>query len=131
MGRKRREGRVSVCTCGLGDGHPHHESRDHLCPASPFYTAPIPHDEPAPGQTCVTCKRKVPHPRQPSSPSSKTFAYRVPNDEAVAHLETLETAARWVGVSEQPFERFKLLTLALALVLQDEGLRGFGQRGAA
>lgn len=84
-----------------------------------------------PGQTCETCKRKVPYPRRESSPSSKTFAYRVPNDEAVAHQELLEEAARFVGVAEQPFERFKLLALAVALVLQDESLRGFAQKAAA
>jgi hypothetical protein len=89
------------------------------------------HTEPLPGETCEACKRRIPFPRKESSPSSKTFAYRVPNDEAVAHAETLETAARWVGVAEQPFERYKLMALALALVLQDEALRGFSQRGAA
>lgn len=89
------------------------------------------HVEPAPGQTCGTCKRKVPHPRQPTSPTSKTFSYRVPVDEAEAHQDVLEQTARFVGVAEQPFERFKVVALALALVLQDESLRGFGQRAAA
>lgn len=83
-----------------------------------------------PGEKCPTCDRRVNHPRKADSPTSKTFSYRVPADEAEAHAEILEDAARYVGVAEQPFERFKLLALALALVLQDEGLRGFGRRAA-
>ena len=83
-----------------------------------------------PGTTCEACKRKIPYPRKETSPLSKTFSYRVPADEAVAHQELMEEAARYVGVAEQPFERFKLLALAVALVLQDEGLRGFGRRAA-
>lgn len=83
-----------------------------------------------PGTVCGTCKRKVPHPRKPSSPTSKTFAYRVPVDEAEAHADVLDQAARFVGVAEQPFWNFKVLALALALVLQDESLRGFGRRAA-
>jgi hypothetical protein len=88
------------------------------------------HAELAPGETCSTCKRKVPHPRKESSPTSKTFAYRVPVDEAEAHAETLDVAARFVGVAEQPFFQYKLIALALVLVLQDENMRGFAQRAA-
>jgi hypothetical protein len=84
----------------------------------------------APGTTCDACKRKVPYPRKESSPTSKTFAYRVPLDEQEAHAETLDVAARFVGVAEQPFAQFKLMALALALVLQDEALRGYAQRAA-
>jgi hypothetical protein len=84
----------------------------------------------APGQTCEACKRKIPYPKKESSPTSKTFAYRVPVDEAEAHAETLDVAARFVGVAEQPFFQYKLIALALVLVLQDESMRGFGQRAA-
>jgi hypothetical protein len=40
---------------------------------------------------------------------------------------------RWMwrpGLWEQPFAQFKLMALALALVLQDEALRGYAQRAA-
>lgn len=84
-----------------------------------------------PGQSCPTCERRLPFPRKESSPTSKTFAYRVPVDEAEAHQDVLEQAARFVGVGEQPFERFKVVALALALVLQDESLRNFARRDAA
>jgi hypothetical protein len=85
---------------------------------------------PRPGEKCPTCDRRVNHPKRESSPTSKTFAYRVPVDEQEAHAETLDVAARYVGVAEQPFATFKLMALALALVLQDEALRGYAQRAA-
>jgi hypothetical protein len=88
------------------------------------------HNELAPGETCGACGRKKPHARKPTSPTSKTVAYRVPVDEVEAHQETLDVAARFVGVAEQPFADFKLIALALGLVLQDESLRGFAQRAA-
>ena len=86
---------------------------------------------PEPGQTCGVCKRRVPHPRKESSPVTKTVSYRVPVDEHEAHKDVLETAAKFLGVHEQPHWQFKAMSLALALVLQDEDLRGFAQRGAA
>jgi hypothetical protein len=42
----------------------------------------------------------------------------------------LDVAARFVGVAEQPFSAYKLIALALVLVLQDESLRGYAQRAA-
>jgi len=122
-------GPLNVCTCGLGDHHPHHESRDYLCPASPFYRE-SPHAHLVPGTKCPTCDRKIGHPRKESSPTSKTFAYRVPLDEAEAHADTLDQVQRYLGVAEQPFSAFKSLALAFALVLQDENLRGLGRRAA-
>ena len=84
----------------------------------------------APGQTCPTCTRRLPHPRKPGSPTSQIFSYRVPLDEAEAHADTLDQVQRLLGVAEQPFSNFKALALALGLVLMDESLRGFGQRAA-
>jgi hypothetical protein len=83
---------------------------------------------PQPGEKCPTCDRRVNHPKKSDSPTSKPFSYRVPVDEAEAHAETLDVAARFVGVAEQPFFQYKLIALALVLVLQDEGLRGYAQR---
>lgn len=95
-------------------------------------TAPKWHQpHPEPGETCERCNRKVPHPRKESSPTSKTFAYRVPLDEAEAHADVLDQAQRFVGCAEQPFSSFKVVALALALVLQDESLKGFATRAAA
>jgi hypothetical protein len=80
------------------------------------------------GGVCPTCQRRVPHARKPTSPKSRPVAYRVPGDDVDAHKETLGAAAEHVGVADQPFWQFKTVTLALALLLQDNELRGFGAR---
>ena len=89
------------------------------------------HPEPAPGETCELCKRRIPHPKKETSPTSKTRSYRVPLDEDVAHEEILTEAARFLGTFERPHWQFQTLTIALALVLQDEKLKGFAQRASA
>jgi hypothetical protein len=81
-----------------------------------------------PGQTCATCGRRMNHPRKHTSPDSVVVSYRVPVDEAEAHRDIIDTAARFLGTSERPHERFWTITYALAAVLQDESLRGAGQR---
>lgn len=81
-----------------------------------------------PGSTCPTCERRIPHPRKRKSPESVVFSYRVPLDEAEAHREVLEETARFLHSFERPHWQFWTLTIALATVLQDEGLRGAGQR---
>lgn len=83
---------------------------------------------PEPGQTCGVCKRRMPHPRKESSPVTKTVSYRVPVDEAEAHREVLEESAKFLHTHERPHWQFHTLTLALAVVLQDESLRGIGHR---
>lgn len=84
-----------------------------------------------PGQTCHTCLRRVPLPKTEASPPTKKMGYWTPADEYEAHRDVLETAAKFLGCYEQPFYEFKTTSLALALVLQDESLRGFAQRSAA
>lgn len=83
---------------------------------------------PEPGQPCPACKRRVPFEKTEKSPPTKKKGYWVPADEFDAHEEVLGAAAAHLGVVEQPFHEFKTVTLALALVLQDESLRGFAQR---
>lgn len=82
-----------------------------------------------PGQPCPICERRVPLPKTEKSPPTKHKGYWVPADEHEAHEDVLATAAKFLGVYEQPFFEFKTVTLALALILQDESLRGFAQRG--
>jgi len=82
----------------------------------------------APGSTCPKCLRRVPHARKLTSPKSKVFGMRVPLDEAETFGEIVDAAADHLGVKDQPHHRFKTLSLAAALVLQDEGLRDFGRR---
>lgn len=81
-----------------------------------------------PGHTCPTCDRRVPFPRKQTSPDTVVFSYRAPSDEADAHREVLEQVSRFLGTYERPHERFWTLTFCLAAVLQDESLRGAGQR---
>ena len=90
------------------------------------------HDlHPAPGETCESCGRRVPHPKKPTSPNSKPRSYRVPLDEADAHEEVLTQAAKHLGTHERPLWQWQTYTIALALVLQDEKLRGYAQRASA
>jgi hypothetical protein len=89
------------------------------------------HTELAPGETCDSCGRRKPFPKKDTSPTSRPRSYRVPVDEADAHREILTQAARHLGTHERPHWEFQTLTIALALVLQDEALRGFAQRAAA
>jgi hypothetical protein len=81
-----------------------------------------------PGQTCVSCGRRMPHPRKQTSPDTVVFSYRVPADEAEAHREIRETAAKFLSTYERPHWQFWTFAFALATVLQDESLRGAGQR---
>lgn len=81
-----------------------------------------------PGQTCPTCERRIPHPRKHASPDTVVFSYRVPVDEAEAHREIRETTARFLATFERPHWQFWTYAFALAAVLQDESLRGAGQR---
>jgi hypothetical protein len=83
-----------------------------------------------PGEKCPTCERKVPHPRKESSPTSKTRAYRLPVDENTSHEDVYAAAAEYVGAKGKPFEQFKVYTIALAALLQDESWRGFYDREA-
>jgi hypothetical protein len=81
-----------------------------------------------PGHTCPTCERRVPHPKKPSSPDTRVFSYRVPVDDAEAHAETRDAAAAFLGTQGRPHDVYWTLTFALAAVLQDESLRGAGER---
>lgn len=81
-----------------------------------------------PGQTCPACERRVPHPPKESSPQSKKKAYWVAVDEHKAHEEVLEAAAKFIGTYERPFWEFQTVTIALALLLQDENMRGYAHR---
>ena len=70
----------------------------------------------------------MPHPRKPSSPDTVVMSYRVPADEAEAHRVVREEAAKFLATAGRPHDVFWTLTFALAAVLQDESLRGAGQR---
>ena len=84
-----------------------------------------------PGTECPECRRRIPHPKKPTSPKTKPKAYRVPVEEREAHEDVLAQAAKHLGTHERPHWEFQTYTIALALVLQDEKLRGFASRRAA
>ena len=67
-----------------------------------------------PGDRCPTCDRRVPHPKQATSPQSKTFSYRVPQDDADTHREMLDAWAEHWGILGEKHHLFKLVTLAAA-----------------
>ena len=81
-----------------------------------------------PGSTCPTCERRIPYPRKDSTPTTRTKSYRIPVDEVDAHEQVLEAASKHLGTFGRPYYPFQTYTLALALVLQDESLRGFAHR---
>ena len=81
-----------------------------------------------PGSVCPTCQRRVKYPKKASSPETAEISYHVPVDEKDAHKVVLKEAAKHLGTSGRPHERFWTVTYALAAVLQDESLRGVGQR---
>ena len=79
-----------------------------------------------PGSTCDLCHRRIPHPKKPTSPTTKPIAYRAPLDEYDAHLEVIDAVAELLGVKEEPYHRFKALSYALACVLQGARLEETG-----
>ena len=91
---------------------------------------PDAHEGLTPGSTCDGCGRRVPYPKRDDSPTTKVRSYRLPVDEADAHEDVLTTAAKFLGCHERPHWQYQTYTIALALVLQDEKLRGIAQRAA-
>jgi len=87
----------------------------------------IPHEHVvAPGETCDTCGRRVPHPKKVSSPVSKPLAYRAPLDEYEAHLEAIDAAAEELGFTQNKYHRYVTVNYALALILQGARLEETG-----
>jgi hypothetical protein len=73
-----------------------------------------------PGEKCPTCERKFPHPKKPSSPTSKTKSFRLPLDVADSYDELVEAAAEHLGIAKEPFAHFNAVNAGLVLVLQSE-----------
>lgn len=70
-----------------------------------------------PGETCPECQRRVPYPKQKTSPQSKVVAYRIPLDDAVTHTELAEVAATELGILENKYWRWALHSYCYALIL--------------
>lgn len=72
-----------------------------------------------PGETCPTCERRVPHPKKESSPKSKAFAFRVPEDLSEPFTVLEEEAVAHVKLKGAKFQRYNLYNVALYHLLQD------------
>ncbi len=72
-----------------------------------------------PGEKCQGCGRRVPHPKKPTTPSSKTVSFRVPLDDVEAWKEALDAAAEHVGLFGKPYHQYRTLSAGLVLLLQE------------
>ena len=71
------------------------------------------------GQECPACHRRVPHKKKPSSPKTKVLSVRFPLDGADEVLETLDAAARHMGILEKPHHRAEVILKGAVLILQE------------
>lgn len=75
---------------------------------------------PQPGETCTSCKRRVPHAKKSSSPITKVWSTRVPVGDADSFSELVDAAAEHHGLTSKPNHRFWTMQYALVLLLQAE-----------
>jgi hypothetical protein len=73
----------------------------------------------SPGHDCPTCKRRVPHPRKPSSPQSKVASIRIPIDDVETFEEQLKAAAEAHGLHDKPHWKYWTVLHGLVLLLQE------------
>jgi hypothetical protein len=100
------------------DADPVRAAPPSLAEAIPVVASAAPHVHP--GEKCPTCERKFPHPKKPSSPTSKTKSFRLPVDVADSYDELVEAAAEHLGIAKEPFAHFNAVNAGLVLVLQSE-----------
>lgn len=73
-----------------------------------------------PGETCIVCKRRVPHPKKPSTPKSRVWSTRLPIDDGGADTfsELVDAAAEHHGLTSRPYHRYLVLLFGVTLLLQ-------------
>lgn len=71
-----------------------------------------------PGEECPSCKRRVPHPKKKSSPSTSVFSTRVPIDDADTFKSMVDAAAEHMGIKAKPHFVYNVLLTGVTLVLQ-------------
>lgn len=87
----------------------------------------VPHThEISPGQSCPTCSRRVPYPKTAASPKTKPLAYRVPEGEYDAHLETIDAVAELLGIKETKYHRYNTVNAGMLALLQGARLEEAG-----
>lgn len=79
-----------------------------------------------PGEVCDNCGRRQPYPKRPDSPKSVMVSYRAPSkEEADIQKDVEDSVIDYLGLNGSKFIRFKIHSLAPALILQDPTLKGF------
>ena len=71
-----------------------------------------------PGDRCPTCDRRVPHPRTPAAPVSKTVQARLPVEEAVALDEALDALAAYTRADRGKYPKGRILQGAVLMAGQ-------------
>lgn len=84
-------------------------------PVGPEFSAP---QNLEPGKPCPTCERRVPHPKKPTTPKTKTFSVRVPVDDAETFNELIDATAEHLGIKQNPYHKYNALLIAMTLALQ-------------
>ena len=70
---------------------------------------------PEPGERCITCDRRVPKPRQSSSPEVRRLVTVLPTERAASVEEGLENLTAYVGADTTSYPRGTLIELLLLL----------------
>lgn len=82
-----------------------------------------------PGQVCPTCERRAPYPKRSDSPKSVMHSFRCPTqEEADTMVETENAAIEYVGLDGSKFIHWKLYTLGLVAILQDDKMKGWAKK---
>jgi hypothetical protein len=71
-----------------------------------------------PGETCIVCKRRIPHPKKKTSPLTKVYSTRIPIDSVDTFKEILDAAAEHAGLKSKPHHEYNTILVGLTLILQ-------------
>ena len=82
--------------------------------------------EPAPGERCQTCHRRVNKKKQSTSPEVKRVMATLPPERAEALAEGLDNLQEYAGIDGESYPRGTLLEYLLALgAIHREELRAY------
>ena len=84
-----------------------------------------------PGDVCPSCERRIPHPRQGSTPDTAVLGVRGPKDRKEALHEGLKALSEFTGATKAKYPLCSLLEMLLVLGSQNrEELKDwFEERG--
>lgn len=82
-----------------------------------------------PGRVCETCGHRQPYPKRADSPKSVMRSFRVPTEEDNRVLKETENAVvTYLGLDGAKFVPWKVYSLGIALILQDDKMKGWAKR---